>query len=60
MNDPTVDPSSVLEDGTFRTGHMEYDALARCIKDRHSYDGWLWLSGEQKASLVQTETEPEF
>ena len=50
MNDPTVDPSSVLEDGTFRTGHMEYDALARCIKDRHSYDGWLWLSGEQKAS----------
>lgn len=55
-----LDPNSVLEDGTPATGHADYDALPRSIKDQHSLEGWLWLSGEQKAALVQTETEPEF
>lgn len=55
-----LDPSSVLDDGTPATGYADYDALPRSIKDQHSLEGWLWLSGEQKAALVQTETEPEY
>lgn len=50
----------VLPDGTFATGNPDYDALPRAVKDMHSLEGWLWLTGEQKAGLVETETEPEF
>lgn len=53
-------PGDVLPDGTAATGHSEYDALPRAVKDLHPLDGWLWLTSEQKTGLTQTETEPEF
>lgn len=48
-----------LPDGTTPTGHKDYDALPRGVKDLHPLDGWAWLSDEQKAGLIQSETEPE-
>lgn len=37
----------------------EYDALPESIKAHYSFLQWLWLSDDEKARLVQTETEPE-
>lgn len=55
-----VKPPQFLEDGTEPTGHHEYDALPRPIKDLHPYSSWAWLSETEKGRLIQTETEPEF
>lgn len=49
----------LLPDGTPATGNRDYDGLPRSIKDQHPYDSWLWLSGQEKAGLIQSETEPE-
>lgn len=42
------------------TGNRDYDELPESIKADYSYTEWQWLSGEQKARLLQTETEPEW
>jgi hypothetical protein len=55
----SLDTPDFLPDGTSRTGNQEYDALPRAVKDLHPREGWAWLSDEQKAHLIQTETEPE-
>lgn len=49
-----------LDDGSEATGCAEYDELPRGVKDIHSYEGWQWLSSNEKADLVRSETEPEF
>ena len=36
-----------------------YDVLPEAIKGVYSEAEWLWLSGGEKGSLVQRETEPE-
>lgn len=54
------DDQPLLPDGTRPSGNREYDALPRAIKDLHPLEGWLWLSGEEKAGLIQSETDPEF
>lgn len=42
------------------TGNTDYDALPVSIRALYPFRTWLWLSDAQKASLVQTETEPEW
>lgn len=37
----------------------EYDGLPEAIKGYYSYEQYLWLSDGEKASLIQTETEPD-
>ena len=37
----------------------EYEALPESIKAMYSLEQYLWLSDDEKARLVQTETEPE-
>lgn len=37
----------------------DYDALPESIKAMYTPEQYLWLSGEEKGRLVQTETEPE-
>lgn len=37
----------------------DYDALPRGIKDRYTFQQYLWLSDVEKGRLEQTETEPE-
>lgn len=38
----------------------DYDSLPEVIKQYYSKEDYLWLSDEQKAKLVQSETEPEW
>lgn len=38
----------------------EYEALPEAIRTSVSFVGYKWLSDEQKANLIQTETEPEW
>ncbi len=41
-------------------GHCpDYYQLPASIQATHTYEQWLWLGGEGKARLVQTETEPD-
>lgn len=37
----------------------EYEALPEAIKNLYTLEQYLWLSDDEKARLVQTETEPE-
>ena len=37
----------------------EYDALPESVKQNYSMTQWLWLSDDEKANLLRTETEPE-
>lgn len=37
-----------------------YDELPEAIRQYYSRQQYLWLSDEQKANLIQTETEPEW
>ena len=37
----------------------EYDRLPECLKSVYSETDYLWLSDEDKRTLVQRETEPE-
>lgn len=37
----------------------EYMALPKAIQDSYTPQEWLWLSSNEKAMLVQTETEPD-
>lgn len=41
------------------SAQAEYAALPEDIQALYSYIQYLWLSGEEKARLVQAETEPE-
>ena len=41
-------------------GNPDYDALPEPVKQLHPFESWQWLSGEEKARLVQDECEPEF
>lgn len=36
-----------------------YEALPESIKATYTPDEYAWLSDEQKARLIQTETEPD-
>lgn len=38
----------------------DYDALPECIKQLYSEREWNWMSAEQKATLIQRDTEPEW
>lgn len=38
---------------------LGYTKLPDAIKTDMSHKEWLWLSDQEKATLVQTETEPE-
>lgn len=61
MSPRESDPVDVfLDDGTHPSGCAEYDALPRGVKDLHPYEGWQWLSSDQKAALTQSETEPDY
>jgi hypothetical protein len=37
----------------------EYETLPEDIQALYTYTQWMWLSGEEKARVVQAETEPE-
>lgn len=37
----------------------DYAELPECIKQYYTEKEYLWLSDDQKASLLQAETEPE-
>lgn len=37
----------------------EYEALPEDIRQLYTYEQYLWLSGAEKARIVQAETEPE-
>jgi hypothetical protein len=37
-----------------------YEALPRAVKDLYTREQWLWLSDNEKATLVQRETECEY
>lgn len=37
----------------------EYDQLPESVKQNYSLVQYLWLSDDEKACLVRTETEPE-
>lgn len=38
----------------------DYDSLPESVRQYYSREEYLWLSDEQKANLVQSETEPEW
>jgi hypothetical protein len=38
----------------------DYDSLPEVVKQYYSLNEYLWLTEEQKAKLVQTETEPDW
>lgn len=42
------------------TGNKEYDKLPEAIKAIYSLEEWLWLSGFEKAVLIERECEPEW
>jgi hypothetical protein len=46
-------------DGFELTGNCDYDQLAACLKALYTFEQYQWLSGDEKARLVQGETEPE-
>lgn len=37
----------------------DYDALPEAIKHYYSWEQYQWLSDNEKASLIQSETEPD-
>lgn len=37
-----------------------YESLPEVLKQYYSREEYLWLSDEEKARLVQSETEPEW
>ena len=37
-----------------------YDALPDSIRERYSFEQWLWLPNEDKASLEQQATDPDW
>jgi hypothetical protein len=53
---------SLRDDMRVSAGHENeaYKTLPLFIQNRYSEKEWLWLSDEEKARLVQTETEPEW
>lgn len=51
---------TALADALSESGQDEYDALPDPIKDIYSRQEYLWLSDEQKASLIDQECEPEW
>lgn len=46
-------------DASSETRSDDYEELPECIKALYTPKEYLWLSGEEKARLIQTETEPE-
>ena len=41
------------------TSNPEYDNLPECVKQYYTLKQWLWLSSQQKADLLQENTEPD-
>lgn len=41
-------------------GNSDYDRLPEPVKQSHSLAEYLWLSDEQKATLMQDECEPDW
>ena len=41
------------------TGNKDYDSLPAAVKDLYTLTQYLWLSGDEKGRLVQSECEPE-
>ena len=37
----------------------EYERLPECLKSVYSEEQYLWLSDDDKRTLIQRETEPE-
>ncbi|MER2511287.1 MAG: hypothetical protein ABTQ25_02505 [Nitrosomonas ureae] len=52
MNSRTDDASSNQTD--------PYDELPEAVQQYYSRDEYLWLSDNQKARLIESETEPEW
>ncbi len=52
MNSPTDESSSSPSD--------PYDQLPEAIQQYYTRSEYLWLSDAQKATLIQSETEPEW
>jgi hypothetical protein len=48
------------DDGPAPTGTAQYDQLPAGIRRTLSLREWLWLSDYEKATLEQTETEPDW
>lgn len=45
-----MEPSQALD---------EYEALPACIRAYYTFEQYQWLSGWEKAHLIQAETEPD-
>ncbi len=41
------------------TGNADYDALPDSVKAERSFEQYQWLSGAEKARLVQDSCDPE-
>ena len=39
--------------------NSEYERLPECLKSVYSEKDYMWLSDEDKRTLIQRETEPE-
>ena len=48
------------DDGPSPTGTPQYDQLPAGIRRALTLREWLWLSDHEKATLEQTETEPDW
>jgi hypothetical protein len=49
-----------LADALSEAGQDDYAALPEPIKEIYTRQEYLWLSDEQKASLIDQECEPEW
>lgn len=47
-------------DESLATASDPYDQLPEAIRQYYSRNEYLWLSDDQKAHLIETETEPEW
>jgi hypothetical protein len=59
MNDDELPTLALGVDGFALTGNGDYDGLPASIKSNYTFEQYQWLSGDEKARLMQTETEPE-
>ncbi len=46
--------------GSSETPRDPYDELPDSVRQYYSRQEYLWLTDQQKADLIQTETEPEW
>lgn len=51
---------SSATDDVLTTPSDPYDALPEAIRQYYSRTEYLWLSDDQKAHLIEAETEPEW